>query len=80
MLDDIEDFIEDSGHRMLSICMCFDDEYQQMLSNELSIYLQNKMDEIRELIDFGEIIFDQVVYYKNISKTQEKLKSKYLDI
>ena len=51
-----------------------------MLSNELSIYLQNKMDEIRELIDFGEIIFDQVVYYKNISKTQEKLKSKYLDI
>ena len=25
LLDDVEDFIEDSGHRMLAICMCFDD-------------------------------------------------------
>ena len=58
---------------MLAICMCFDDEYKDMLTNELCIYLLGKIDEIKELLDIGEIIIDQVGYYKNISKSQQKL-------
>lgn len=35
LIDKIEEFIEDSGYKCISICMVYEPDFEQMFSNEL---------------------------------------------
>ena len=55
LLEDMEDFIENSGHKNISVCMNFDKSFQNMMSNNIVIFLQDKIEEMEELLKIGKI-------------------------
>ena len=54
-LESLEEFIEDSGHKMLAICMTHEKEFEEMLANDICIYLNDKLKEMEKLLNKGDI-------------------------
>ena len=48
-LDNVEDFIEDSGHKMLAICMNHEQHFKEALANELCHFLNKKINQMEKL-------------------------------
>ena len=54
-LENVEEFIEDSGHKMLAICMNYEDEFKEMLANDLCNFLNDKINLMKTLYENGQI-------------------------
>ena len=54
-LDNVEEFIEDSGHRMLAICMNHEKDFKEAIANELCHFLNKNINKMKKLQENGQI-------------------------
>ena len=54
-LDNVEEFIEDSGNNMLAICMNHEKDFKEALANELCHFLNKNINMMKKLQENGQI-------------------------
>ena len=65
---------------MLAVCMNHEQEFEEMLSNDLCCFFNKKINEMKRLLETGDIDGMRLQYYNAINDTQERLRNKYLEI
>jgi len=74
----VQGWIEDEGYIMVSFAMCSDKEYEQMLSMNISLFLNIIINGIKDILQGKEEIkIEQLIKYGHFLKTQENLAGRY---
>ena len=76
-LEKLEEFLEDSGHKILSICMNHEKEFKEVVANDFCFYFNTKIKETLDLMESGNLNLRQVVNCENINKYHDTLIKKY---
>ena len=63
---------------MLAICMNYEDEFKEMLANDLCNFLNDKINLMKTLYENGQIDGMKLQQFVTIDDTLERLKDKYL--
>ena len=79
-LEKVEEFMEDSGHKMLAICMNHENEFKEAVANDMCFYFNTKIKEMLDLIESGDFNLRHVINCENINKYHQKLIKKYENI
>ena len=63
---------------MLAICMNYEEEFKEMIANDLFNFLNGKINYMKKLYENGQIDGMKLYKFLNIDDTLERLKDKYL--
>ena len=76
-LKNVEEFMDDSGHKMLAICMNQEQEFKEVVANDMCLYFTDKINMMLNLIESGDLNLRHVINCEDINTYHGTLIKKY---